>query len=340
MCFLQEVIAKQQIINNVIFFVEHQFFVSLLYVVEWEYLLAAKSSKWVTTNITHVSWGTHLAHTLLTHSLLYVYIHSRCYVVVIFSTTAAALTNWLNDHYMTPCVYVYGFYLSRLLDSVFLPQKHLSMWDNNILRFYEFIVFKLKFPCPSLSPLLFTAAAGGAYIYIQDMQASKNLKLKTWWPKKCCCHNIKGHNNIIHEHKRSGAKVSCHILCNTYEKKVKREREIVDWKRSQNCDNRWENMRSIVAKEKLFFIIIILILFSPFFHSQDLRYSTDDTLFLHTKYVLIICHSFFSLPMTFPSPQFVCGIKIYIFILWWALDEKICLVVKCVIHISKNLLLT
>lgn len=75
-----------------------------------------------------------------------------------------------------------------------------------------------------------------------------------------------------------------------------------------------ENMRSIVAKEKLFFIIIILILFLLFFHSQDLRYSTDDTLFLHTN-KLIICHSFFcyDLPLSTLKKKDVCGIKIYFY---------------------------
>jgi hypothetical protein len=65
--------------------------------------------------------------------------------------------------------------------------------------------------------------------------------LKTWWPKKCC-HNIKGqqYNMNIYEH--SGAKASCHILCNTYEKKVENEREReIDWKRSQSYDKLlWE----------------------------------------------------------------------------------------------------
>ena len=105
----------------------------------------------------------------------------------------------------------------------FPSSKHLSMWDNNILRFYEFIVFKLKFPCLSLFLLLLVvpiSISKTCNVYrVQAEEARKNLKLKTWWPKKCCCHNIKGHNNIIHEHKRSGAKVSCHILCNTYKKR-------------------------------------------------------------------------------------------------------------------------
>lgn len=85
-------------------------------------------------------------------------------------------------------------------------------------------------------------------------------------------------------------------------KKVKREREIVDWKRSQNCDNRWENMRSIVAKEKLFFIIIILILFSPFFSfSRPTLLHGWYTFFTHkicAHYLPLFFFSSYDLPLS------------------------------------------
>lgn len=235
--------------------------------------------------------------------------------------STAALTNWLNDHYMTPCVcmFTYFIYLVFLTRFSFLKILHLSMWDNNILRFYEFIVFKLKFPCLSLLLLLVVPA----YMFktcnvdIMDLcsaekekvEARKNLKLKTWWPKKCCCHNLKGHNNIIHEHKRSGAKVSCHILCNTNKKKVKREREIVDWKRSQNCDNRWE---ALLQKKNFFLLSLSWFFFLAFFFILK-TYVTPRMIHFFTHKYAHYLPLFFPV-MTFPSPQYVCGIK---FIFLW-----------------------
>ena len=75
-----------------------------------------------------------------------------------------------------------------------------------------------------------------------------------------------------------------------------------------------------MQKKNFFLLSLSWFFLLLFFHSQDLRYSSDDTLFLHTK-MLIICHSFFP-AMTFPSLSLylstvqkkdVCGIKIYFY---------------------------
>lgn len=116
-------------------------------------------------------------------------------------------------------------------------------------------------------------------------EARKNLKLKTWWPKKCC-HNIKGQQYNMNISAVAPKHRVIYYVIRTKKVGKEREREI-DWKRSQSYDKlAWEQKEIFRHCCRTFFYHYLDS------HSQLSSYLLMIEFFLHTTpEVVSLLHS-------------------------------------------------